>query len=290
VSVGQGVGAQSVELRSEQRGIKSYLVTYLSEGLRVKGVLYVPAQTPAPGVLFNHDGVKGVTPSTQERALELSQRGFVVFAPSFRGEDGSEGEIEVALGEVADVIEAAKWLSRRPEVQPGKLGLVGTSHGALVSLLAAGRAPELFAGVVFGYGVADIYTWYEFLKTTKQLGSDALTLKVYGKGPQDVPENFRKRNGLQAIPQLQCPVLILQGVKDTLVPSNQGEILAQALRQANKPVDLKLYPQAGHGFLIYRNKIIQQVGVNSDRYRESLDAFASMVLFLRRTLQPGRNV
>jgi dipeptidyl aminopeptidase/acylaminoacyl peptidase len=273
-----------VERLPDRGSVQVYNVTYSSEGLAVKGKLYIPAQTPAPGVLFNHDGVKGVTPSTQERSLELAKRGFVVFAPSFRGEDGSEGEIEVAAGEVADVLAAAQFLQSRPEVRPGKLGLVGTSHGALVSLLAAGRAPELFAGLVFGYGVAEIYQWYDFLKSTKQLGNDALTLKVYGKGYDDVPENFRRRNGLQAIPTLQCPVLILQGAKDTLVPANQATLLAEALRKATKPVDLKIYPQAGHGFLIYRNKIIQQVGANSDRYRESIDAFASMVIFLRKAL------
>jgi dipeptidyl aminopeptidase/acylaminoacyl peptidase len=267
-----------------QQGITSYQVTYRSQGLQVKGRLFVPTTSPAPGVLFNHDGVKGVTPSTQERCRELAQRGFVVFAPSFRGEDGSEGEIEVAAGEVADVLAAADYLKTRPEVRPGRLGIVGTSHGALVSLLCASQRPDLFGAVVFGYGVADIYQWYQFLKDTKQLGSDPLTLRVYGQGPQDVPDNFAKRQGLSVLPRIEAPVLILQGAKDTLVPAPQAQLLYDRLKALHKPVDLRLYPEAGHGFLIYRNKIQQQVGQNSVRYRESLDAWASLVLFLKKTL------
>ncbi len=267
--------------------VKSYWVTYPSEGLKVKGVLWVPTQTPAPGVLFNHDGNKGVTPSTQERAAELAARGFLVFAPSYRGEDGSEGEVEVAQGEVADLLAAADFLSTRPEVAPGRLGLVGTSHGALVSLLACGRAPQKFGALVFGYGVANIYEWYEYLKQSKQLGSDSLTLKVYGKGPQDVPENFRKRYGLAVVSRLQAPALILQGAKDILTPPSQAEELYQEFLRLKQPARLKLYPQAGHGFLIYRNKIIQQVGQDSVRYRESLDAFETMVSFLRQHLTKG---
>jgi len=257
-------------------------ITYLSEGLRVKGLLFLPPQTPAPGVLFNHDGVGGVTASTQERCKELALRGFVVFAPSYRGEDGSEGEIEIAQGEVTDVVAAADWLARRPEVKPGRFALVGTSHGALISLLAAARAPQWFSSVIFGYGVADIYEWYTYLKQTKRLGNDALTRKAYGKGPEDVPENFRRRYGLAVLDQIQAPVLILQGRRDVIVPPSQAQALYDGLKQRKKPVELVYYDQAGHGFLIYRNKIIQQVGRDSVRYRESLDGFERMVRFLTR--------
>ncbi len=273
--------APDVTLLSESP-LHSYQVTYDSEGLRVKGRLYIPLQTPAPGIVFNHDGNNGVTPSTQERCQELAQQGFVVFAPSYRGEDGSQGEIEVAQGEVSDVLAAAELLKQRPEVRPGKVALVGTSHGALISLLAAQRRPDLFAGVVFGYGVADIYEWYQYLKMSKRLGNDALTRKLYGQGPQDMPENFRKRYGLAALSQIKAPFLIIQGNRDVIVPPSQAKALYEGLQQLHQPVELKLYPQAGHGFLIYRNKIIQQVGLDSVRYRESLDAWKTLVSFLQR--------
>ncbi len=268
----------------EEVASRHFLVTYDSEGLRVKGRLFLPAKTPAPGVLINHDGISGVTASTQERAKELADQGFVVFAPSYRGEDGSQGEIEIAQGEVADVIAGAQFLRSRAQVNPRPLGLVGMSHGALISLLASARNPELFGAVVFAYGVANIYTWYQFLKDSKQLGKDPLTLKTYGQGPEDVPENFRRRHGLAVVPQIQCPVLIIQGQKDSLTPPDQGQELAQALKQAGKSVELKVYPESGHGFLIYRNKIIKQVGSNSARYRESLAAWEATVGFLKKHL------
>ncbi|MER3482377.1 MAG: hypothetical protein C4332_03725, partial [Meiothermus sp.] len=158
------------------------------------------------------------------------------------------------------------------------------SHGALVSLLAASRTDRLKA-LVFAYGIADIYTWFDYLKATNQLGKDELTRRTYGNGPKDRPESFRIRHGLAVLEKLPktIPVLILQGLKDTTVPPAQAQALALGLKSQGQPYTLKLYPNSAHGFIISR-KTLQKQGEKSAAYLESLQAWAALLGFLKANL------
>jgi dipeptidyl aminopeptidase/acylaminoacyl peptidase len=260
-------------------------ITYVSDGLKVKAKIFWPAgKGPFPGVIYNHDGVKGLSTSTIARCQELAQQGYAVIAPTYRGEDGSEGTIEVAQGEVNDVLNALNLFRAMPRVDPKRIALVGTSHGALVSLLAATKTDKVKA-LVFGYGVADIYSWFDYLKESKQLGDDALTQQVYGRGPEDKPENFRIRHALTVLPNLRVPVLILQGNKDKIVPLEQGQILQTKLTNLRKSSVLKTYPNSGHGFLIYQEREIKRHGLDSVEYKESRAAWGEMTAFLAEKLR-----
>jgi dipeptidyl aminopeptidase/acylaminoacyl peptidase len=260
-------------------------ITYVSDGLKVKAKLFWPeGKGPFPGVIYNHDGVKGLSTSTIARCQELAQKGYAVIAPTYRGEDGSEGTIEVAQGEVNDVLNALKVFGKLPRVDAKRVAFVGTSHGALVSLLAATKTDKVKA-LVFGYGVADIYSWFDYLKESKQLGDDALTQQVYGKGPEDKPENFRIRHALTVLPNLRVPVLILQGDKDRIVPLEQGQILQTKLTSLRKSSVLKTYPNSGHGFLIYQEREIKRHGADSLQYKESRAAWNEMIVFLDKNLR-----
>ena len=226
---------------------------YLSDGLKVRGVLFVPAHPKGaklPAVVFCHDGISGVSKSHRRSSIRLAQAGFVVFSPSYRGEDGSEGTIEIAKGEVRDVEQAIGLLQGLPDVDPNRIGLAGASHGALISALVAARSADVKA-VVLAYGVMDIYKWWDFLKRTKQVGHDEITLRTYGDGPDSHPKSFRIRNAVAVAGKINCPVLILQGDKDTTVPPEQADFMKSALEAAHKNVQVEHYPDAMHGFLVY---------------------------------------
>jgi dipeptidyl aminopeptidase/acylaminoacyl peptidase len=257
-------------------------VTYLSGKLRIKGFIVRP-NTPGklPVVILNHGGWDGITDSARARARDFARAGFAVFASAYRGEDGSDGQIEVAKGEVDDVLNGLAWFAKKPYVDAGQIGMFGTSHGALIGLIAASRTTQIRA-LVFAYGVADIYAWYGHLKQTKQLGNDAITRRIYGNGPDDKPQNFLDRHGLRVVPQLRpgMPVLIQQGELDTLVPPAQARALADALEARGQPYTLRLYPKSAHGFITSREAVLKKYGAKSEQYAESVGAFSSAVRFL----------
>lgn len=253
--------------------------TYPSGKLKVKGKLYVAKKsaTPKALIIFNHDGISGISKYHELSSLRLASQGFAVFSPSYRGEDGSEGQIEIAKGEVDDVINVLPLL--RSVVKTDSVYLMGASHGALISLLAASRlAPGEIKGVIFAYGVADIYSWWDYLKKAGKLGKDPITRRTYGDGPQARPQSFSIRHGLTAAEKLQIPILILQGGQDNITPPQQGRILAQTLKERGASYQYKEYPNCLHGFLVYAPYL--KNGVTQAERRETECAWQDIFTFL----------
>jgi dipeptidyl aminopeptidase/acylaminoacyl peptidase len=233
-------------------GILEQDLWYKSGNLRIRARLFLPSGTTrTAGILYNHGGVSGLSNLAATRCRELAQAGFAVFASSYRGEDGSDGKIEIAKGEIDDVLAGYNWFRTHPRVDAQRIAQFGTSHGALIGLLGSARDTS-FRALVFAYGVADIVAWYEHLVRTKQLSNDQLTRDTYGNGPTDRPSSFAIRMGLSAVPKLSStmPVLIVQGGKDVIVPPEQGKALHESLEQHGKISQLNIYPNSEHGFVI----------------------------------------
>jgi dipeptidyl aminopeptidase/acylaminoacyl peptidase len=262
-------------------------IVYSSGNLRIKAFTVRPnIAGQLPAIILNHGGTDGIGDSTKARARDLARSGFAVFASAYRGEDGSDGKIEIAAGEVDDVLNGMTWWSQQKFVDPARIGMLGSSHGALIGLLSAARSSRVRA-LVFAYGVSDIYAWYRYLVATKQLGQDALTRTTYGNGPEDKPENFLLRHGLRVVPELPAtlPVLILQGAKDVTVPLEQGQLLAAELQKYGKPHTLEVYPNSAHGFLTARETVLKKYGAKSVQYAESVRAWNSALTFLKQNLE-----
>lgn len=265
--------------KGTQQGVAIKKWTYSSDGLLVNGELYLPeGNQKLPLILFNHDGISGISKEHRLSSLRLAKAGFVVFSPSYRGEDGSQGVVEIAKGEVNDVLNAMKLLKTHPRVDPQRIGLVGASHGALISMLAASRSKDIKA-VVSAYGVMDIYRWYDYLKNSGKLGKDVITRRTYGPGPHARPQSFAIRNAVSVAPLIDCPVLLLQGTLDDIVPEEQAHLMEKALKKAGKSVQIRIYPDALHGFLVYA-PYIQDVTPREKQQTE--EAWKTLIEFLKK--------
>ncbi len=261
-------------------------IRYLSGELRINGRFCAANQAQFPGarplILFNHGGVSGVGLNNERRMLELCRLGYTLAGSSYRGEDGSDGQIEVALGEVDDVLALLAHLKREPMLDLNRVALLGFSHGALISLQAAKRQPNSFKAVVFAYGVADIDIWYRYLQKTNQLGKDELTQRIYGRGPVLSPENFKSRQGMLGLDHIasNLPILIVQGQRDVIVPASQAELLLNRLILLGKRVSVHRSANGRHGYLIRREALA------GNEKRESDVAWRVIEGFLEDELKP----
>ena len=246
--------AYTVDATDSVAGVEMQAITYRSDGLNVKAYLFLARGTGRrPGIVFNHGGVSGVSKDMLRRSADLAKAGYMVITPAYRGEGGSEGRVEVAAGEVDDVLAAAELLRRHPRVDPKRMALVGSSHGALISVLGAVRDGR-FAAVAEACGVMDVHAWYRYLVDNGFDVSDSLSVAVYGRGPEDKPEAFERRNALRVIKDLRTPLLIQQGLKDRTVPPDQAYRLAAALdRAGNRAYELRTYPLLAHAFWFWDN-------------------------------------
>ncbi|MBI2267043.1 MAG: alpha/beta fold hydrolase [Armatimonadetes bacterium] len=230
-------------------------LAYTSGKLKITARCFRPrirnaAATAHPAIIYCHDGVSGISRETLLFCREMADWGYVVFAPAFRGEDGSDGEVEVAKGEVQDVLSAISFVKKLPGVDPRRIALLGTSHGALIAILAASRTSEIVA-LIECYGVTNVYAWWDYLKTHGFDTDDPLSRKTYGKGPKDRPQAFEIRDARAVAHRISCPVLILHGEKDRIVPADQAIEFHSVLVRLGKNATFKQYKDAGHGFLVY---------------------------------------
>lgn len=190
---------------------------------------------PFPAVVIMHD-CSGLGPGAggapRRWAKELVGRGYVVLLPdSFttRGHQGgvctdpSPSRAEVGpLRRVRDAYAALAYLRTLPDVDGGRVGLIGGSHGGstvLATMVAAegdGRARGFAAAVALYPGcAARLGNWYA---------------------------------DLAGVYRPAAPVLILIGEKDDWTPAEPCRKLAEVAWQAGQPVTIKVYPGAYHGF------------------------------------------
>jgi dipeptidyl aminopeptidase/acylaminoacyl peptidase len=274
--------------RALEDGVEQAYVKYPSGDLSVTGWLFVnpfSANDVEPCILFNHGGVGGVSEGTRAKCRWLAKQGYIVFAPSYRGEDDSEGTIEVAAGEVDDVLAALTLLRDHPGIVPGQFALMGTSHGALISMMAAARpqARDQVRAVVAAYGVMDIYAWYQHLLDNDFDVTDSLSVAVYGTGPSDKPEAFAARHALSLVADLSpAPILLVGGQKDAVVPAAQARTMYDALREAGRTQDeLRVYSTGGHGFLFWDDPKQH----TTEELEQAEKAWAHILDFLSRNLE-----
>lgn len=89
-----------------------------------------------PTVVFVHDGTS-FSEDELAQAHAFSDAGFVVIAPTFRGENGNPGSHELLFGELDDLVAATVYASELPEVDKHKLAIWGHGLGGMLAALAS---------------------------------------------------------------------------------------------------------------------------------------------------------
>ena len=59
---------------------------------------------------------------------------------------------------------------------------------------------------------------------------------------------YEERSPIHHVDRLQCPLILLQGLEDKVVPPNQSEMMADALRRKGRPVAYITFAGEQHGF------------------------------------------
>ena len=139
-------------------------VSFFSEGVRLAGDLYRPADAGAgearAGILLCHGytGVKSLY--LPDNARVLTEAGYVVLTFDYKGWGASEGPRTrlAPFSRVADTLAALTFLETRPGVDRARLGLYGTSYGGATAVWAAALDTRVRC-VVSVVGVGDGRRW-----------------------------------------------------------------------------------------------------------------------------------
>ena len=225
-------------------------IRYVSEGLNVTGLASKPQGVgPFPLILVNHGGFE---PAEKVAGFAdfFATAGFFAIAPDYRGCGKSEGKRELAKGEVNDVLNAMRYAQGLKCVDGKRVYLFGFSHGAVLSLLAGSREPDI-QGVIAVQGpveLAECYRHWVAHRTEPGISALAGLHTLVGGTPEEQPAAWRERSALYAAPGIHCPVLLIYSDADAAVPADQGPRMEQALKAAgNTHTRLIMLPGLNHG-------------------------------------------
>lgn len=212
--------------RNEQPPPGVQQVEYPSGDLKLKGWLSAaPGDgTRHPAVVFLHGGFAFAAEDWRD-AAPFAEAGFVLFAPTFRGENGNPGAYESFYGEVDDALAAGRYVSSLPYVDGTRVFVAGHSSGAVLTCLAA-MMPSPYKTAAALDGSVEMASWAKFSPGA---------LVPYN--PSD-PEEVRLRNPMAFVGGLRCPLTLYAG-EDA---RDANELLAAKARRLGKPCDLVIVP------------------------------------------------
>jgi dienelactone hydrolase len=167
-----------------------------------------------PAVIGLHGSAGGHATMADPAAL-LAAQGFAVYVVHYFDRTGTTGVADKqtavrnfpAWGKT--VWDSISHVAARPEVDAGRIGLLGFSLGAYLALSVAAVDSRVKAVVEF-----------------------------FGGMPREMKLFIRRL----------CPTLILHGESDPTVPVAEAYHLQQLLENKATPYEMQIYPGAGHGF------------------------------------------
>ncbi|MEU4572926.1 prolyl oligopeptidase family serine peptidase [Nonomuraea sp. NPDC023979] len=221
-------------------------------GIGVHGFLYEPAnpveilQEPPPYVIFVHGGPtahagvaldleKAYFTSRGIGVLDLNYGGSTGYGRAYRERlKGTWG-----LVDVDDTVAAARWLAAEGLAQPGRIAVRGASAGGWTVMASCCRSGE-FAGGVSYFGVSALAPLiahthdFESRYVEWLVGSD--------------PAVYAEREPLALADGVTCPMLLLQGLDDPVVPPEQSSAFADALSERGVRCTYLAFEGESHGF------------------------------------------
>jgi dipeptidyl aminopeptidase/acylaminoacyl peptidase len=231
--------------------IHLYVVTYMSEGLKVKGLLAEPQWGDKfPGFLYLRGGIKTVGMVRTARIIQFASEGFVVMAPFYRGNKGGEGKEDFAGEDRYDAVHASSILIQHRKVNSESVHVFGFSRGGVMALWSALLNPRIRSVVTWG-GVSDMKLTYE-----ERVDLRKMMKRVIGGSVWKVPERYDSRTPLHQLDNLTAPVLIIHGAKDENVGVEHAYRLKEALEKQNKQVTSWIYEEYDHYFPPHLNRYI----------------------------------
>ncbi|OGO51129.1 MAG: hypothetical protein A2148_07190, partial [Chloroflexi bacterium RBG_16_68_14] len=215
------------------------------DGTRLAG-WFIPARTaaPAPAVVLSHGWARSRA-ELLPHANFLHRAGFAVLAFDYRHRGKSGGDaITLGLRERGDLLGALDALSARPEVDAGRLGVLGMSMGAVVAILVAAHDQRVRAVVAeCPYATQEAimaralrhYFYlphFPFAPLGKWLIERRLGQSLDGPQPFDVVVALSPR-----------PIFLIADERDAVIGADETERLFQ---EAREPKRFWLIPGAAH--------------------------------------------
>ena len=259
----QGASAKQVTVTptSEWRSfnwIDAKVITFTArDGVAVHARLFTPEMIGArrdparPGVVFVHgagyaqNAHKYWASYFREYMFHnlLASRGYVVLDVDYRASSGYGRDWRTAIyrhmggKDLEDIVDGAKYLTAKEQVNPKRIGVYGGSYGGFITLMAMFTTPDVFAA---GAALRPVTDWAHY-----NHGYTSNILNV----PQKDMEAYRRSSPIYFAEGLKGALLICHGIVDSNVHFQDSVRLVQRLVELRKENwTFAPYPVENHSF------------------------------------------
>lgn len=211
---------------------------------------------------------------------ECRERGWAFLAPDFRGPNKTPKACGSDFA-VQDIVDAVEWVKARVPVDADRIYLVGGSGGGMMTILSAGRHPEIWAGCYAACPISDLARWHDETAAMKNANARyARDLeKACGGTPAEKPTEYAHRSPLTHLAAARAAgthVDICEGIHD----GHAGSVpVGHAIRAFNALADEKdRISEADIAFIERTEKVPEALA-----FKGEAPFFGSRKVFLRRT-------
>ncbi len=273
-------------------------VTFASDGLKLAGVVRVP-DSVGPGerrsafIVMHGFGSNMNSNNVLEPCAMFEKLGYVTLRFDMRGCGASEGERGriLCLDQVADARNALTFLAQHRQVEPDRIGLIGSSFGAAVAVYAGG-VDKRVAAVISSGGWGDGVRKFRGQHSTPEAWTKFTTMLEEGKRHREktgkslmvprydivpIPPHLRGHLAAGSIEMFPAetaqsmydfraddvvgkisprPLLLLHSSTDSVTPTEQS---IEMFKRAGTPTDLHLFADTDHFMFAESNTRVRSV-------------------------------
>lgn len=268
-----------VQLKEEYRYIDSIemnWITYMSDGLKVNGLLVMPKKAGNyPCIIYNRGGNRDFGQLRVSNAAltlgELANEGYIVIASNYRGNGGSQGQEEFGGADVDDVLNLIEVLKEVDGANTEKIGMYGWSRGGMMTYLALTKTDQIDAAVVGG-AMSDLTV----------IDRPVMETKVYAELIPNYASNkkmeLQKRSAVywaDLFPK-DVPILMLHGNADWRVKAENSLKLAMEFEKYRVPYRLKIFEGGDHGLSEHKSEVSEDVKLWFERFLKNDERLPNM--------------
>lgn len=227
-------------------------VSYLSDGIRVTGLIHIPSEGtgPFPSIILLHGGIDQTVyeqgADTAVHADIFARHGYLTFAPDYRTYNETEGTgSPLKLPWVIDSMNAIDALSTLPEADPARIGVFGHSRGGGIAGYLMVLSPDVDASILYAPLHTDQAVVWDIYANTFGAEWPREDAAIYGS-PDTNPVGYQIISPFHYLDQVAAPVQIHHGAADSVLPAAWSRELYARLLDLGKTVEYYEYPGGEH--------------------------------------------
>jgi dipeptidyl aminopeptidase/acylaminoacyl peptidase len=246
-----------LKLDADRLGPAELLKVQTRDGATVEAYLTAPpGGRPGPLVVLAHGGPELRDDRGWDRQVQiLASQGWWVIQPNFRGSGGyglayaREGWHRWGTRMQEDVEDSVAQAIALKGLDRDRVAIMGSSYGGYAAMMGAVKTPALYKAAISIAGVSDLPDMLAWEKredeTPGQEIYDFWTKRIGAPGTDDAM--LEAASPRRRAAEITCPVFLVHGTDDYIVPVEQTRRLNAALRGAGKKVEFIEVNDAGHG-------------------------------------------